>query len=623
MRIATPFSIVNALLEGAAARLLRPRSRPPRPPIERLALRSPAAILWAICLTSAAWCQPVVHTVAGGSSGSAASVSATSVGMSTQLSSNLLGDPLGQQYSFGLANVLAVDPSGNLFVSSMGLLYKITPAGIATHIAGTGNIGFSDGHGVALNASFGLVAGLAADANGNVYVADALNLVVWEVNVPNGSIVRIAGIPTPLLTGLGLLNGLESWDSSGDGGPATNAALSPPGGLALDNAGNLYVSTATAIRKIQLSTGIISTLVVTGPYASDVLRQPIVPAEISVIAALILGFTIDPTSSNIYMHGSAQGGGIIDRINLCTGEVSEILNVTPVGGMAFDSAGDLFEADATGIVKIPGGTGTPVLVLPIAGVGENSYPLVVDSSNHLYYGYNQYLEKTNVSGATPAVFAGDGSFNYSGDGPASQASFAFVNGLAADGAGNVYVADSFNNRVRKISLANQTISTVAGTSVPGFNGDGPDATKAQLNLPGCLAVDSAGQNLYIADTGNQRVRQVSLTTGAISTIAAVNPQCIALDGAGHLDILAVAGTLTIDQVTLSTGAMTTLSIKAAGNLLSNLGLGSDSGRRPVRKSVHRRCLLQRRVPDLRRNPHATGQQPDFHGGILRRWRPGG
>ena len=510
----------------------------------------------------------------GGTSAPAAAVSATSIGLSTELTTNLLGFPLGQQTSFGLGCNLAIDPSGNVFVAAMGQLYEITPAGSATHIAGNGIIGFNTGNGVALNASLGLVSGLAADGNGNVYVADTLNLAIWKVNVPRGSIVLLAGIPTPVYTGLTILNGLESWVQTGDGGPAANAALAPPSGLALDNQDNLYVLTANGIRKINLSTGSIGTVLLTGPHAAEASPALSYPAEASLLIALVYGFAIDPNFSTLYTLGvDSSDNPVIVGVDLCTGAVSEIADASPVGGMGFDTQGNLYVADSRGIVKIPGGTGTPAVLLPLSNAV--TYPLAVDSANNIYYGYNQYIYKTNTSGAAPVLFAGDGSFNYDGDGPAAQASFAFINGSAADALGNVYVADTFNNRVRKISAASQTISTVAGTSVPGFNGDGPDATKAQLNLPSCLAVDSAGQNLYIADTQNQRVRKVVLSTGAISTMANVSPQCIALDANGHLYILESGESFQLDQVTLSTGAISTVSVAGADNLSDQLTLASD------------------------------------------------
>ncbi len=146
--------------------------------------------------------------------------------------------------------------------------------------------------------------------------------------------------------------------------------------------------------------------------------------------------------------------------------------------------------------------------------------------------------------------AGNGSFRFSGDGgPATSASLTRPFGVAVDAAGNLYIADAGNNRIRKVSPSG-IITTVAGNGTPGFSGDGGSSTGASLNSPLGVAVDAAG-NLYIADGSNNRIRKVS-PSGVITTAAGggsvlgdggpatsaslANPSGVAVDGAGNLYI---------------------------------------------------------------------------------------
>ena len=117
-----------------------------------------------------------------------------------------------------------------------------------------------------------------------------------------------------------------------------------------------------------------------------------------------------------------------------------------------------------------------------------------------------------------STVAGNGNLGYSGDnGPATSATFSLATDVAVDNAGNIYIADESNNRVRKVNSAG-TISTVAGNGKEGFSGDGGPATSATLFYPASVAVDSAG-NLYFVDAGNSRIRMVNTATGIINTVA--------------------------------------------------------------------------------------------------------
>jgi len=169
--------------------------------------------------------------------------------------------------------------------------------------------------------------------------------------------------------------------------------------------------------------------------------------------------------------------------------------------------------------------------------------VATDLTGNLYITdtYNQRIRKVAVDGMISLV-AGNGNAGYSGDGTAAtNASLYYPAGVAVDSAGTLYIADSANNRVRKVD-ASGTIATVAGNGSPGYSGDGGPATEAMLMHPAGVAVDAAG-NLYIADSSNDRVRRVA-ASGTISTAAGdgarnvslYGPSSVALDSAGNLFI---------------------------------------------------------------------------------------
>jgi sugar lactone lactonase YvrE len=230
---------------------------------------------------------------------------------------------------------------------------------------------------------------------------------------PGGTITTVAG------------TGVAGY--SGDNGPATSAQLSFPCAVAVDTGGNLYVADGQRIRMI--SGGTITTVAGTG----------------------VSGYSGD--------DGPATS--------------ARLFNPT---GVAVDTAGNLFIADAN----------------------------------------NYRVRKVSALGTITTV-AGTGTVGYSGDnGPATSAQINYPVGVAVDAAGNLYIAELYNHVIRKVS-ASGTITTVAGTGVAGYSGENGPAASAQLNKPSDVAVDTAG-NLYIADYQNYRVRKVS-AAGTITTVA--------------------------------------------------------------------------------------------------------
>ncbi len=314
-----------------------------------------------------------------------------------------------------------VDAAGNLFIGGYNdqLVRRVDTSGTISIVAGGGTEGLGDG-GPATEAGLDHPIGVFVDATGNLFIADLDNDRVRKVD-PAGTISTVAG------------TGTEGF--SGDGGPATAAQLDLPWDVFVDAAGNLFIADRGnhRVRKVDPA-GTISTVAGTGTR----------------------GF-------------SGDGGPATEAQ----------LNV-PID-VFVDGAGNLFIADAN----------------------------------------NNRIRKVDPAGTISTV-AGTGTAGFSGDGRlATEAQLNDPVGVFVDGAGNLFIGDADNHRVRKVDPAG-TISTVAGTGTAGFSGDGGPATEAELVGPGGVFVDAAG-NLFIADAGNHRIRRV---TPAIATVVEVRDESL-------------------------------------------------------------------------------------------------
>ncbi|RAJ96008.1 putative secreted protein (Por secretion system target) [Larkinella arboricola] len=359
-------------------------------------------------------------------------------------------------------------------IACLSLIYGLlihpnqTVAQIITTIAGLPNQG--DG-GPAVQANLGSPYGVAVDSQGNIFIADRYNHRIRKVT-PNGIISTVVGTGTQGFTG--------------DGGPAVQANLSSPNGVAVDTQGNLFIADFgnNRIRKVTAN-GTISTVAGTGtqgftgdggPATTASLRHP-------------RGVAVD-TQGNLF---------IADLDNQRIRKVSSGGIITTVAGNGtYGSGGD-------------GGPATS------AGIGS-PYGVAVDKQGNLFIadGSNNRIRKVSPTGIITTV-AGNGTYGFSGDGgPATSAQLSSPSSVAVDAQGNLFIADASNYRIRKVAT-NGLIYTVAGNGPIGDGGDGGPATSAQLNLPTGVAVDSQG-NLIIADMGNRRIRKVS-ANGIINTIA--------------------------------------------------------------------------------------------------------
>jgi sugar lactone lactonase YvrE len=341
--------------------------------------------------------------------------------------------------------------------------------------------------------------GVAVDSVGNVYIADAANSIIWKLPAGSQTITAVAG------------NGTSGY--SGDGGAATSATLGNPNGVAVDGAGNLYIADTynQRIREVAAGSGIISTVAGNGTP----------------------GYTGD---------GAAATSATLNQPT----------------GVAVDSAGDLYIADFlnNAIREVAAGTAT---ISTIAGNGTPSYSgdggqatsatlwgptgVAVDGNGNLYivdFGNNRIRQISAQSGVITqtsviTTAAGNGTAGYSGDaGAATNAELANPYSVAVDGAGDLYIADVANNRIREVAAATGIISTVAGNGTATYGGDGGASTSTALWSPYGVALDSVG-NLFIADTSNNRVREVEVTVPPILTFptAGSGSQTIAVSNIGN------------------------------------------------------------------------------------------
>jgi hypothetical protein len=322
---------------------------------------------------------------------------------------------------------------------------EVTPTIINT-AAGDGTAGYSGDGGPATSAELNEPWGIAVDAAGNIYISDSGNSRVRVVNTGTKTITvaRVVIQPGDIATVAG--DGATGY--SGDGRRATNAELYYPRGVGVDTAGNIYIVDRgnERIRKVTASAGIISTVAGNGT------------------------------------NGYSGDGGAATSAEL--GEPS---------GVGADSAGNIYIADTANSRIRAVNTGTQAVT--IAGV---------------------VIQPGDI-----ATVAGDGTNGHSGDGgPATSAELGFPSGVALDIAGNIYIADELTCSIRKVTASTGIISTVAGTNTDscGYSGDGGAATSASLFFPYAVAVDAAG-NIYIADSNNARIRMVTASTGIISTVA--------------------------------------------------------------------------------------------------------
>jgi len=466
----------------------------------------------------------------------------------------------GNSYYSGSNNVVAItatitkpycvklDGSGNLyFTENYGrTIRKLNlNTGILSIIAGNGTYGFGGDGGAATAASISAT-DLAFDTLGNLYIADGNNHRIRKITISTGIISTVAG------------NGINGF--GGDSVIATSTNLNSPNGIAFDAQGNLYISDCNnhRIRKVNANNGLISTIAGNG----------------------IAGF----------------GFGNVPAISA---------NLNYPSGIAFDSLGNLYISDFNRIQKVNVNNG---IISNISGAYYPSYEgdggnainaslsnptkITFDKVGNLYINDrgNNRIRKINASNGLISTIAGNGFTGFAGDSVAATAAILYgSNDICVDASANLYIADTYNHKIRKVNSGTGIITTIAGTESAGFSGDGGSANAAKLNSPNCIAIDGS-RNIYIVDQLH-RIRKISSSTGIISTIAGNgyygtggsgyygdgvpsptstlnNPSGIAIDSLDNIYI-ADGNNHMIRKITASTGIINTI----AGN--GTAGYGGD------------------------------------------------
>jgi trimeric autotransporter adhesin len=495
---------------------------------------------------------------------------------------------------------VAADGAGGFYFSSQkqNRIYKVAADGSISLTAGAGSNGFSGDGGPATAAQFDHPSGVAVDSAGNLFIADPGNNRIRKVTTA-GIVSTVAG-------------GGTGESANSDGGLATAAMLRNPSGVAVDSAGNLFIADYRNHRVRKVTTaGIISTAAGDGTegHSGDggmaTAAQLGLPTSVTVDSAGNLYIT----ELNSHRIRKITAAGIINTVagggtgNLGDGGPATAAYLSDPTGVAIDSAGNLYIAEsntnrirkvtAAGIISTAAGK----VIAGFSGDGgaaaaaqlDRPSGVAVDPAGNLYIvdSGNNRIRKVTTAGIISTV-AGSGISGFSGDGgQAAAAPLRNPSGVAVDSGGNLYIADEGNNRICKVTTAG-IISTAAGNGISGFSGDGGPATAALLRNPSGVAVDSAG-NLFIADTGNNQIRKVT-PAGIISTVAgrrviggfsgdggtATNaqlksPKGVAVDSAGNLYI---ADGMRICKVTTA-GIISTL---AGPGTFGLIGLSGDGGR---------------------------------------------
>jgi hypothetical protein len=378
---------------------------------------------------------------------------------------------------------VAFDGAGNFYIGDQfnNRVRKVSTSGTITTVAGTGTAGYTGDGGPATNAELNGPQGVVVDGAGKLYIGDPYNSRIRMVDT-SGTITTVVGSGT-----------------GGDGGPAVSAIIDFPIGMAVDGAGNFYFADfgAHRIRKVNVSTGIITTVAGTGTAGFTGDGGPATSAEINAPT----GVEID-ASGNLYV--SDFGNNRIREVNASTGIIT-----TVAGNGNYGYTGD-------------GGPATSAELNGPEGVTVNSAGdiYIPDVSNHV-------VRWVNASTGIIMTMAGTGTAGYTGDGgAATKATFNSPEYVALDGVGNVYIADVNNNVIRKVNVSTTSLSFVA-TQVGLTSSDSPQTvtltnigtTSLSLPIPGTGNNPSISANFTLNSSSTGTCPLIGSTSSSAGTLA--------------------------------------------------------------------------------------------------------
>jgi sugar lactone lactonase YvrE len=436
-----------------------------------------------------------------------------------------------------------VDGSGNIYIADTEnnrIRMMDATTQIITTIAGNGGSGYTGDNGPATAAELRKPNGVVVDVSGNIYIADTDNNVIRMVDATTQFITTVAG------TGSG--------GYSGDDVPATSTALRKPRGLWLDESGNILIADTDnhRARLVYDDGGTLMITTVAGDgsagYSGD--NGAATSASLNKPHGVCIYETLPPA----YLVIADPSNHRIREVNLTTGIITKVAGTFWSGyngdnidatwarlyypfGVHVDSSHNTYIADTYNhrIRKVDGKTG---IITTVAGTGSKGfsgdggpatsarlrYPfnLFLDTVGNIYIAdtYNYRIRKVDAATKIITTVVGDGSAKFKGDGGlATDASIMKSYDVAVDSAGNIFIADTHSHAIRKVDATTGIINTVVGQGgSAGFSGDGGLATDAKLNSPTGVYVDAAG-NIYVVDTKNDLIRKVDATTNIINSVA--------------------------------------------------------------------------------------------------------
>ncbi len=460
-------------------------------------------------------------------------------------------DGTGTAARFNYPFAVATDASGNVYVADNGNteIRKIAPGGVVTTLAGmSGSTGTTDGAGS--SARFNSPSGVAVDSTGNIYVADTNNYTIRKV-ASDGTVTTLAG---------------SAGTSGVFDGTGTLALFSLPIGVATDSSGNVFVadtgnqtirriSSAGAVSTVAGAAGTVGSTDGTGTLA--LFNSPTALAVDSTgnvyvadtgnatIRKIGAGGAVTTLAGSAGVSGYADGPGSAARFQ-------------QPHGISVDSAGNLYVGDLgnnvlrkitpAGVVTTVAGSAISASIGSVDGVGSAArfnepQGVAVDPSGNVYVTdiYNSTIRKIQPDG-TVTTYAGTPGRRDTNDGTGAAAGFSYPLGLAADNAGNVYVADTYNFTVRKIA-AGGVVTTLAGTAGVSGSLDGTGSS-GLFARPTALAADSSG-NVFVADSGSNTIRKVT-SAGVVTTFAGVAGATGSVDGSGTIATFSDPRGITVD-----------------------------------------------------------------------------